>query len=381
MVVRAVAIATAVLSLFIYLSGIKTVSRLVVGLTAMFAVISLTSWRACGWYFRRRRFLSGVGLQHALIVGAGRVGQLLADYLDENPALGYKVKGFVDANHHNDPRILGKIDDLALVVRQEFIDEIFVTTPSERELVKNVALEASRWNLGLKVVQEFYDGLARLSPEEFVGDFPVRVLQRESAPSVARAIKRAIDVVASSIGMILLSPFFALVALAVRLDSPGPVFYRASRVGHKGRRFVCHKFRTMVEKADEQKRVLQHLNERTGPLFKISKDPRVTRLGAFLRRHSIDELPQLWNVLKGDMSLVGPRPPELDEISEYKLEHFRRLNATPGITGLWQVSARHDPYFETVVRLDNYYIENWSLMLDFKIMLKTVPVVIKGLGR
>jgi lipopolysaccharide/colanic/teichoic acid biosynthesis glycosyltransferase len=137
----------------------------------------------------------------------------------------------------------------------------------------------------------------------------------------------------------------------------------------------------MIECADQQKSVLQHLNERTGPLFKISKDPRVTRLGSFLRKHSIDELPQLWNVLKRDMSLVGPRPPEFDELIEYKLEHLRRLDAIPGITGLWQVSARHDPYFETAVALDNHYIENWSLMLDLKIILKTVPVVLKGLGR
>jgi exopolysaccharide biosynthesis polyprenyl glycosylphosphotransferase len=378
---RSVAIATVVLAAFVYLSGIKTVSRLAVGLTAVFSLLALTGWRACRSYMRGRQFARGLGLQHVLIVGAGRVGQLLADHLERNPGLGYKVKGFVDSNHHGDPRILGKISELAQVVRQEFIDEIFITIPSERELVKTIAQEVSQSTLGLKVVQELYDGLTVDSPEEFVGTFPMRVLQREVIPDFSSLVKRQLDILGSSLGLILLSPFLALIALAIKLDSKGPVFYRASRVGKKGRGFVCYKFRTMVVRADEQKRVLQHLNERVGPLFKISKDPRITRLGTFLRKHSMDELPQLWNVLKGDMSLVGPRPPELDEIMEYKLEHLRRLDATPGITGLWQVSARHDPSFETAVALDNEYIENWSLALDFKIILKTIPVVLKGLGR
>jgi lipopolysaccharide/colanic/teichoic acid biosynthesis glycosyltransferase len=137
----------------------------------------------------------------------------------------------------------------------------------------------------------------------------------------------------------------------------------------------------MVLDADKQKKDLAHLNERVGPLFKITGDPRVTRLGAFLRKYSLDELVQLWNVLKGDMSLVGPRPPEVEEILSYQPEQFRRLEVTPGVTGLWQVSARHDPFFETAVALDNYYIENWSLGLDIEILLKTIPVVLKGLGR
>ncbi|HZQ24307.1 MAG TPA: sugar transferase [Terriglobales bacterium] len=381
LVSRSVAIATVVLTAFVYLSGIKTVPRLAVGVTALFSVVALSSWRIFRWHLRGRQCARGIGLQHALIVGAGKVGQQLARYLDENPSLGYKVKGFVDSNHHTDPRMLGKIEELSQIVRQEFIDEIFVTIPSEREVVKNIALEVSPYNLGLKVVHELYDGLARLTPEEFVGDFPVRVLQRERIPDLALAFKRIIDVVGAAVGLVFLAPALALICVLIKLDSPGPIFYRASRVGKKGRRFVCYKFRTMVAKADEQKNGLQHLNERVGPLFKISNDPRVTRFGAFLRKHSLDEFPQLWNVLRGDMSLVGPRPPEFDEILAYTLEHLSRLDATPGITGLWQVSARHDPSFETAVSLDNFYIQNWSLMLDLKIMLKTVPVVLKGLGR
>ncbi|MBZ5682403.1 MAG: sugar transferase [Acidobacteriia bacterium] len=347
LVTRAVAIATIALATFIYLSGTKSVSRQVVASTAVFTVFALTGWRAFRSYIRSRQFAQGLGMQHALIVGAGRVGQALAAHLEENPSLGYKVMGFIDSNHHEDPRILGKLEGLAQVVRQEFIDEIFITIPSERELVKKIVL----------------------------------VLRRKKMPKFGFFVKRLIDAVGAAGLLLVLSPFLALICLAIRLGSPGPIFYRASRVGRKGHRFVCYKFRTMVVDADEQKKVLQHLNERVGPLFKITKDPRVTRLGSFLRRHSIDELPQLWNVLKGDMSLVGPRPPEFDEINAYKLEHLKRLDAIPGITGLWQVSARSDPSFEAAFTWDNQYIESWSLLLDFKILLKTIPVVLKGLGR
>jgi exopolysaccharide biosynthesis polyprenyl glycosylphosphotransferase len=381
LVARAVAIATVLLIAFIYLFGIKAIARFTVALTAVFSVIAMVSWRACASYLRKKQLVRGFGLQHVLIVGAGKIGQLLADHLDQNPSLGYKVKGFVDSNHHDDPRILGKVEELGQIVRQEFIDEIFVTIPSERELVKAVSREAHHFNLGLRVIPDLYDGIAWRSPEEFVGEFPVRVLNRRPVPHPSLFLKRAIDVLGSALGLLFLSPFFILISIAIKLDSPGPILYRASRAGKKGRRFVCYKFRTMVADADKQKEVLQHLNERVGPLFKISNDPRVTRLGAFLRRHSLDEFPQLWNVLNGEMSLVGPRPPEFEEITEYKLEHLSRLDTTPGITGLWQVRARHDPCFETAVALDNEYIQNWSLFLDFEILLKTIPVVLKGLGR
>src|SRR6185437_4038646 len=166
-----------------------------------------------------------------------------------------------------------------------------------------------------------------------------------------------------------------------RLDSPGPAFYCAQRVGRKGQKFPCWKLRTMVANADALKRELRATNQRSGPFFKLSADPRVTRFGRFLRKSSLDELPQLWNVIRGEMSLVGPRPHPVDDYQLYDLEHRRRLEVRPGITGLWQVKARRDPSFETNMTLDLAYIENWSLLLDFKILLLTLPAVLRATGQ
>ena len=202
-----------------------------------------------------------------------------------------------------------------------------------------------------------------------------------SLPTGALLIKRAIDVVISLIAITLLSPLMAAVAFLIKLESKGPVLYRSLRVGQNGKIFIFLKFRTMVANADELKDALQHLNEREGLLFKISNDPRATRFGRFLRRYSLDELPQLVNVLRGEMALVGPRPPSLDEYEKYTAEHHVRLAAKPGITGLWQVMARTDPSFSTALRLDRSYIENWSPWLDLKILFKTMHVVLQGEGQ
>jgi len=193
-------------------------------------------------------------------------------------------------------------------------------------------------------------------------------------------VKRIIDVALSGIALLFLWPLLLVIAVAVKLESPGPIIYRSLRAGKNGRRFVCYKFRTMVDGADELKDALRRFNERRDPFFKIADDPRVTRLGRFLRKYSLDELPQFWNVLKGDMSLVGPRPHPVDDCARYRPADHRRLEVKPGITGLWQVIARADPSFETCMKLDLEYMKRWSLSLDCKILLRTVPAVLAGEG-
>jgi lipopolysaccharide/colanic/teichoic acid biosynthesis glycosyltransferase len=220
-------------------------------------------------------------------------------------------------------------------------------------------------------------------PQEQLGPTawsPPIVQEFPDSRCAALVLKRIIDLMGGSLALILFSPWLALIALLIRIDSSGPVFYSAYRVGKKGRLFRCYKFRTMVRNADELKNSLRQNNERSGPCFKIAGDPRITRLGRQLRRYSLDELPQLWNVVKGEMSLVGPRPHPLDDVAAYATEHRVRLDVTPGITGLWQVTARRDPSFERVMQLDREYIRTWSLGLDMRILLRTVRAVTHGSG-
>jgi lipopolysaccharide/colanic/teichoic acid biosynthesis glycosyltransferase len=200
------------------------------------------------------------------------------------------------------------------------------------------------------------------------------------AVKLGRLLKRAMDILLSAGALVLTAPLLAAIAVSIRLDSPGPALYRAQRAGKKGKAFLCYKFRTMRRDADEMKDLLRKQNERCGPFFKIAADPRITRVGRLLRRYSLDEIPQFWNVLRGEMSLVGPRPHTLDDLKHYEIEHFRRLEVTPGITGLWQVTARSDASFEKNMALDSEYIERWSLSLDLRILCRTIPVVLQGTG-
>jgi lipopolysaccharide/colanic/teichoic acid biosynthesis glycosyltransferase len=203
----------------------------------------------------------------------------------------------------------------------------------------------------------------------------------EPIPRLGLFVKRIMDLMLASIVIVFLWPVMLVIAFAVRLESRGPVIYASLRVGKRGRIFNCYKFRTMVAGADAVKDGLRHLNQRRGPFFKIADDPRVTPLGRFLRRYSLDELPQLWNVLKGDMSLVGPRPHPLDDSDRYSPEHHRRLEVKPGITGLWQVTARTNPSFDACMLMDLGYMRNWSLLLDCEILMRTIPVVLAGEGQ
>jgi exopolysaccharide biosynthesis polyprenyl glycosylphosphotransferase len=380
-VIKAVSFASLLLTAFIYLSGVKIVSRSVVVMSLLLNVVALAAWRYAKRQIVINRVKRGIGTRNAVIIGAGRVGQALARQLEENKLLGYRFKGFLDGNHSNDCRTLGRIEDLPQIARAEFVDEVFITIPSEREMVKRVALEARQHHLDVKVIPDLYDGLAWNAPLRFVGNFPVMELHWRAIPTLGLFVKRVFDAGFSLAALAVCSPLLAPLALWIKLDSDGPVIYRSRRVGKKGRVFTCYKLRTMVSNADDLKQSLRHRNEREGPFFKIENDPRVTRPGRFLRKYSLDELPQLWNVLSGDMSLVGPRPHPLDDYKQYSLEHLRRLDVKPGITGLWQITARQDPSFDTNMRFDLEYIDSWNLWMDLIVLAKTLPHVFRGAGR
>jgi exopolysaccharide biosynthesis polyprenyl glycosylphosphotransferase len=389
-VARAVVMASMFLTAFIYASGLKrwlTISRFVVALTMVLSLVAIAGLR----WLRRRRLQSaaadGFTCRNVLIVGTGPSAQTLYQYLRQHRYFGYVAMGFITADPsdladtaHRAEDVLGSIRNLPEIARACFIDEVIVST-NNRASAKLAIAEARACGLGVRVIPDLYDGLAWGAPVEYVGQFPMLCLDHKRIPALSLMIKRGIDVICSAAGLLVLWPVLGAIALAVRIDSHGSVFYTSDRVGRKGRIFGCHKFRTMVRDADEMLAKLQHLNERDGVLFKMSNDPRTTRVGRFLRKYSLDELPQLWNVLKGDMSLVGPRPPIAAEVRQYELDHLKRLDVLPGITGLWQVEARSNPSFASYIALDMEYVDRWNLLLDLRILLKTAAVVVAGTGR
>lgn len=360
------------------------VSRLVIVLVVFITMVLLSVRRA---FWRRvvyRRYMEGIETRNVMIVGAGRVAHALRNHLESLQHLGFRFKGFIAMTageaESGDLDIVGDLTSCLPLARSLFVDEIFLSVPAEKKVVIGLVEEARSAGIDVRVVPDLYDGLAWNAPVEYIGQFPTIPLHRREFPIGAYLVKRMLDILVSSLGLLLAAPFLLLIAIATLLDSGAPIFYRAQRIGRKGRTFICYKFRTMVPNADRLKIDLEHMNEREGVLFKIENDPRVTRVGRFLRKYSLDEIPQFYNVLRGDMSLVGPRPPIASEVEQYDLSHLRRLDVLPGITGLWQVEARQDPSFDSYISLDTAYVENWSLWLDLKILARTVGVVFGGTG-
>lgn len=349
-------------------------------ITAPANFLALLGWRegrrhmGLAWSHRRP------DVRNTLIVGAGLIGNKLADRLEQDHLRKHVVKGFLDETAPLGGRVRGRLEDLPQVARSEFVDEIILTIPPHSPAARGIIRDARRNRIDVKVVPDLFGFDPLATTLERFGDVPVLTLCEERIPAWGLLWKRGIDVVLSALGLVATFPLLAAIALAVKVDSRGPVLYRAQRLGWKGRRFLCCKFRTMMTNADQLKERLRLLNERQGPFFKLGSDPRITRVGAILRRYSLDELPQLWNVLLGEMSLVGPRPHPVDDFERYRLEDWQRLEVLPGMTGLWQVTARSDPSFERSMSLDREYIASWSLRADLEILLRTVAVVLRGEG-
>ena len=243
----------------------------------------------------------------------------------------------------------------------------------------SIRLEQPNIHSRLRLVSQAAGSLESNAEFRDTGLYFPPIASRRHHP-LALAAKRTLDIGLGSASLVLLSPLLLALAAAIKLQSDGPVFYSSERVGVNGKLFRCHKFRTMVRDAESRRNEIAHLNEREGILFKISKDPRVTPLGAMLRKYSLDELPQLFNVLRGEMSLVGPRPSLSSEVDQYEPHHLRRLSVMPGMTGLWQVEARSNPSFDSYIALDCKYADDWSLWLDLKILARTFRVVLLGTG-
>ncbi len=378
-ITKPVALSTVLFTTLLLSLNVNKLYWLLVVAMAVLDLAGMASWRILHCKLAASRVTDGNSFRRALVIGAGDSGKRLARYLEGHALLGYTVTGFLDDRSGSDnPSVLGPISQFSTVVRSEFIDDVFITDNLDPDLIQRLADEAQQCRVAVKLVPDISQWATSW---QCVGNLPVMVIRSEPIPKIGLFLKRTLDIVAASIGLIVLLPLLVVIGVLIRFDSSGPALYKSWRVGKKGAKFRCFKFRTMSVNADALKDKLRSLNQRVGPTFKISDDPRITRIGKWLRKYSLDELPQLLNVLRGDMSLVGPRPHPLDDYSQYGLDHRLRLRVTPGLTGLWQITARMDPSFEQNMALDLEYIRNWNFRMDLKILARTVPAVVRGEGR
>lgn len=383
-----------VVVLFFYLFKIQDVSRLFMCFFVGYALLFLGTSRVLAWgllVYNRSKGLDGKDI---LLVGSRDRARAMIQHLKENDWLGLRIIGCLEV----DPKlvgtevcegvtVLGSLNDFEKMLLDVAVDEVIFAMPLKR--IDNVCERiAFAENLGVKVrilpdwqLQKlmYRPEIAEVRLETLAG-IPTMALSSTPNKGVELMLKQALDRVAAAAGLIVLSPLFGLLAVLIKVGNPGPVFFRQERSGLNGRIFTLYKFRTMVVNAEAIRDQLMEHNEMDGPVFKLKKDPRVTKIGAFLRKTSLDELPQLINVLRGEMSLVGPRPPLPEEVRQYHPWQRRRLSMRPGLTCIWQVSGRNQISFEQWMRMDLEYIDKWSLFLDIKLLFKTVPAVIFGTG-
>lgn len=333
---------------------------------------------------RRKR---GIGLQRVLVVGAGRIGKMILQQLAVRPSMGYDLVGFCDdvswtqGSGFGRFSCLGPVAELEQVLNQHRVDEVVIALPSaEHEKILEIVSLCQSSGVGFQLVPDTFDLTLGTIEVDNIAGIPLIGLRESALRGVNQAIKRAMDIAVAGTALVASAPIMLLVAIAVKLDSRGGVFYPQERVGAGGKVFRLYKVRSMYSDADKRLAELRTNNEAGGPTFKMKDDPRRTRVGRIIRRFSLDEVPQFWNVFLGHISVVGPRAPIPAEVEQYEEWHHRRLEVTPGLTGLWQVSGRSELPFDEMVMLDIYYIENWSLWLDLKIMLQTIPAVIGGRG-
>ena len=386
-IITGTATAVVIMIVFIFVYRPAFYSRAIfiyAGLLAI-AILGVSRLLKVALYRRLRR--QGIGTKQVLIIGAGEVARTVMRTMVANRDWGFEIVGFLDDHPTKGEtdigrfKALGGVDNLAIVLQDEAIDEVIITLPWQyHRKIMSIMNHCERENVRVRIVPDLFQiTLSQMQVDEFAG-IPMIGVKDVGIGGFSLLLKRGIDVVLSAIALVLASPLMGLIALIIKMDSPGPVIFAQERVGKMGRPFMVYKFRSMVQDAEDQKRTLEAFNEADGPLFKIKDDPRTTRLGRQLRRFSLDELPQCYNVLRGEMSLIGPRPGLPSEVAKYQEWQKRRLEVSPGITGLWQISGRSDLTFDEMTLLDIYYIENWSPALDAKILLQTIPRVLFGSG-
>ena len=359
---------------FVILFGVTQIVTLSVGRVLLIETVTAI----------RRQHMDG---HRVLIVGCGEAALLFARSLQRDERWNNRLVGHVavpgEVQHEDVQPVVATLDELSELLDTEPVDEVvFAVRGFETDKFQS-ALHACD-ERGVDVLLTMPQVVATQGKVEIANvtgfDMPLLGMSRTPTDQGRLAIKRLLDMCGSGFGLLLAAPVMLAVAVAIKLDSKGPILFRQVRAGRHGRKFTMYKFRSMVTDAEELRAKLEHLNEMDGPVFKIKHDPRITRVGRFIRATSVDELPQLFNIFLGDMSLVGPRPPLPSEVAQYEPRQRRRLSVKPGLTGLWQVSGRNQVDFDQWMQLDLEYIDNWSLWLDLKIIFRTVPAVLRGTG-
>ena len=395
--VMAVCTGMIVITFYMFVFKIERVSRIMMGL---FFLLNIGLLAFCKWIIYETLIHSSqkeFNIRNLLIIGYKERAKDVIDIIEKNASAGYKILGCLDVNKNtitkevkNGVCVIGTVDNLENILREEVVDELIFAMPLKEisDVVKYIVL-AKEMGIMIRIIPDWYLYNIMYLPEIGHIDFepflklPTMVLTVTQTKHEELVIKNALDYIFASIISILTIPLFLVIICAIKLSSKGPIFFKQERYGLNGRIFLLYKFRTMVAGAEARQQELEALNETDGPTFKIKKDPRIIPfVGTLLRKTSLDELPQLINVLKGEMSLIGPRPPIPAEVKKYEIWQIRRLSMKPGMTGLWQCTPRrNDVSFEDWVKMDLSYIDNWSLWLDFKILLKTAKVVLMGAGR
>ncbi len=372
---------------FVFLLKLEMTSRLFFAVYAAtaYVLIFLEKWAILR--ILDNAHAKGYNQENLLIVGTGQRALEFIEAVKQHSNWGLRVVGLIDDDHDlygkkiSGYRVVGRIKDIPFIINQIVIDRVIFVVPRHwLPLIEEAILACEEVGINTALSLDFYNlTLAQTKQTDFNG-FPLLEFKMFRAQEWQLFLKRLLDIVISAVSLILLSPLMLVTAFLIKVTSKGPVLFKQTRCGLKGRKFTLYKFRSMVMDAENMKDSLQEVNEMDGPVFKMKRDPRITAVGAFIRKTSIDEYPQLINVLKGDMSIVGPRPPIVNEVENYEIWQRRRLSLKPGITCIWQVSGRNKLTFDQWMKMDMEYIDNWSLLLDIKIMLKTFFVVLAGYG-
>jgi len=382
---EAVAAGFLIIIVMLFALRVQDVSRLLLGSYTALKFLLLLNFKFLGKSLIGKMHEHGYDRINALVMGSGKRAADLIEKLAGGPTLGYRLVGVLAENGFPDPefsgvRVLGRMGDLRRILNQTSIDEVFYAAPVVGADINDLVFACEEVGVRFSLLADWFNPSIARTSFRSLGEVPVLTFSTTPGQVGQLLLKAVTDRVIAALAIILLSPLLLIAATIIKLTSPGPVLFHQVRSGLNGRLFKMYKFRTMVVNAEELRETLLDRNEMNGPVFKIKNDPRVTRIGRWLRRTSLDELPQLFNILLGDMSLVGPRPPIPAEVEKYERWQRRRLSMKPGLTCFWQIAGRNEVDFEDWMKLDLKYIDNWSYKLDIIILLKTVPVVLLGRG-